>query len=109
MSPITTLGQQLQVWFDYLSFCATAAISAPVCRPYWLVVMVCSLTIGLLLIGGAIWKVISYQRKLAAALAAEEQRQAVAPPEVMEQYRWAGDNIEPGAAQASRRPPEFKQ
>ena len=98
--------KQIEGWLGYLLACWNLPMQAPACRPLWYWVMVASLAIGTLLLLWVCWRVVDYRMKLAAAVKAEERRQAIAPPEVMERFKWAGDEgIEPGEVKPSVRPP----
>lgn len=67
----------LQQWFAYVSYCAGEPMRAPVCGPFWTWAMIAVFAIGALLLMVAIWKIVSYKIKLAAARRAEQERNRV--------------------------------
>lgn len=75
---------------DYLSMCIGLPMSAPACHSLWETVMYASATIGLLLAGWFIWKLIDQKRKLAAALRAQQERERIADAATMRQHTWTG-------------------
>lgn len=99
--------KQLEAWLGYVMACLVdLPMQAPACVPVWYWVMVACLVIGA---GTLVWIWRGYRRHrkdIAARKAAEEYAKEVAPPEVMAQHRWAGDDaIAPHDAQLSVRPP----
>lgn len=83
-------------WQRYIEACLGLPIATPNCRPVWEWVMIAGFTIGGLLLAWVIWQFISYRLKLAAALRAQAEREAIAPPEVMDAYKVkeVGDLVE---------------
>jgi len=61
-------------WAAYASVCIGRPIQAPACRPFWNLAMFAFLGIGALVVLVIAWRVVSYRRKLAAALRAEQDR-----------------------------------
>ena len=85
----------------YIDWCLNAEIQTPVCRPFWMWVMIASLGVGALAVVWITIEVISYRLKLAAALRAEAYRASVADEDTMRAHRWEGDKAYQGD-----RPPE---
>ncbi len=73
---------------DYLGMCATLPISAPACYAFWENVMYGSYSIGILLAGWFVWKLVDQKQKFAAALRAEQERARVADTAVMREHTW---------------------
>jgi hypothetical protein len=79
-------------WWIYVTWCMEADIRAPICRPFWTWVLIGCAASGFL---GLVWivvKIVSYRIKLAAAIRAEEARNAADGPEIIRQQVWQGDN-----------------
>jgi len=92
-------------WANYASACIEQPIQAPACRPFWTLAMFALFGIGALVVLVIAWRVVSYRRKLAAALRAEQERAAV-DHEAIAARRWDGDkaySAELGAEEVERR------
>lgn len=87
------LIQQADRLFQYVMMCSNLPMTAPACRPLWMIVVYVCAAAGTLLLLWAIWQIISYRLKYAAALRAQAAREAIAAPEVMASARFteAGD------------------
>jgi hypothetical protein len=95
----------LQQWFEYVSYCAGEPMQAPVCRPFWTWAMIAVFAIGALLLIVAVWKIVSYKMKLAAARQAERRRAHV-DTDAIAQRSWDGDkaySAELGGDEVERR------
>jgi hypothetical protein len=92
-------------WATYASVCIEQPIQAPACRPFWTLAMFAFFGIGALVVLVIAWRVVSYRRKLAAALRAEQERAKV-NYDAIAARRWDGDNAisaEIGAGEVERR------
>lgn len=76
---------------SWILSCWRSPIGSLACFQFWYWVMVISIVIGLALLLAIAWRIWDYRRKLAAALAAEERRQAV-DHEAIAAMRWTGDD-----------------
>lgn len=81
----------IERWWAYIDWCLKAEIHAPVCQPFWSWATGALLGIVILAVVWAVAKFISYRIKLAAALRAEEEREAVADEDTMREHTWDGD------------------
>ena len=63
-------------WWAYADWCLRADIQAPVCKPFWMWASIVLVVTGVLLLAWVAARIISYRRKLAAALKAEAERQS---------------------------------
>jgi hypothetical protein len=92
-------------WATYASVCIEQPIQAPACRPFWTLAMFAFLGIGALVVLVIAWRVVSYRRKLAAALRAEQDRAKI-DHDAIAARRWDADkayNTELGAKEVERR------
>jgi hypothetical protein len=92
-------------WVSYASACIEQPIQAPACRPFWTLAMFAFLGIGALVVLVITWRVLSYRRKLAAALRAEQKRAEV-DHDAIAARRWDVDkaySTELGAEEVERR------
>jgi hypothetical protein len=80
----------LQQWFTYISYCAGEPMHALACRPFWIWTMIAVLATGALLLIVAVWKIVSYKIKLAAAWQAKRLRAHV-DSDAIAQRSWDGD------------------
>jgi hypothetical protein len=64
-------------WATYASVCFGQPIQAPACRPFWTLAMYAFLGIGALVVLVIARRVVSYRRKLGAALRAERDRATI--------------------------------
>jgi len=77
-------------WATYASVCIEQPIQAPACRPFWTLAMFAFFGIGALVVLVIAWRIVSYRRKLAAALRAELERAEV-NHDAIAARRWNGD------------------
>jgi len=77
-------------WATYASVCIEQPIQAPACRPFWTLAMFAFFEIGALVVLVIAWRVVSYRRKLAAALRAEQERAKV-DHDAIAARRWDAD------------------
>jgi hypothetical protein len=92
-------------WATYASVCIEQPIQAPACRPFWTLAMFAFFGIGALVVLVIAWRVLSYRRKLAAALRAEQARAEV-DHDAIAARRWDVDkaySTELGAEEVERR------
>ena len=92
-------------WATYASICIQQPNQAPACRPFWALAMFALFGIGALVVLVIAWRVVSYRRKLAAALRAEEKRAEV-DHDAIAAHRWDADKVygtELGAEEVERR------
>lgn len=97
--------KELQQWSIQLSSCFGQPMQAPECRPFWIWIMLGLFATGAIAIGYAVWKIISYQLKLAAALKAQAERERV-DRDAIEGSKWQGDEAyiaELGGEEVERR------
>ncbi len=87
------LLQMFDRWIGHLGMCSTLPIGAPACRSLWEWIMYLSAALGATLAAWAVWRIVDYRFKLAAALRAETERQRVADADTMRAHTWveAGD------------------
>jgi hypothetical protein len=90
MATLKSWWNYLEQVFAYASFCIQQPIQAPVCQPFWRWTMIASLALGGLVALVLLWKLISYQLKLAAARKAQAERERV-DHDAIAQARWDGD------------------
>jgi hypothetical protein len=92
-------------WATYASICIEQPIQAPTCRPFWTLSMFAFFGIGALVVLVIAWRIVSYRRKLAAALRAEQERAEV-DHDAIAARRWDADkaySTEFGAEEVERR------
>lgn len=89
----TELINQTDRLLQFVLTCLNLPMTAPLCRPLWMIVVYLAIGIGALLVIWAVWKMIDYHLKYRAALRAQAERERVAAPEIMRQHTWseAGD------------------
>ena len=80
----------LQQWAAYMGYCIEQPLQVPVCRPFWTWVMIAVLAFVAVICLVAIWKVVTYRIKLAAALKAEEARARI-DYDAIATRSWDGD------------------
>lgn len=90
------LMQMFDDWVRHLGICFNLPMAAPQCRPLWEVVMYACLAVAAVITLWLTWKWIDYRRQYAAALKAQQDREKIAEPEIMQEhlYKEAGDVIE---------------
>jgi hypothetical protein len=93
-------------WANYASVCIKLPILEPACRPFWtLAISAFFFGIGALVVLVIARRIVSYRRKLAAALRAEQERTTI-DYDAIAARRWDGDNAtgaELGAEEVERR------
>lgn len=91
----TDLLAMLSRWKQLIETCPYWPLSTPGCRGFWEFTAIAMLVIGVLVLLWVIWKLVGYELKFRAALRAQAQREAVAPPEIMDAYKFkeAGDLV----------------
>jgi hypothetical protein len=77
-------------WASYALACIEQPIQAPACRPFWTLALFAFFGIGALVVLVIAWRVVSYRRKLAAALRAEQERAKVDHDAIADR-RWDAD------------------
>ena len=82
--------ETLEQWFVYVSYCAGQPMQAPVCKTFWIWVMVAVFTVGALLLAAVLWKIAAHKLKLATALKAERERARVDSAAIAARS-WDGD------------------
>ena len=80
----------LQQWGAYVSYCFEQPIQTPICKPFWTWAMIGLSAFSALMALVIVWKVISYKRKLAAALRAQAERERI-DEDAIEAKKWEGD------------------
>lgn len=96
MPMLNTWWNALEQIFTYGSFCLSQPMQAPVCRPFWIVLMIGAFAFSALAILIVIWNRVSYRRKLAAALRAQQVRDQMPDEETLSKVRWGGDKAYSG-------------
>jgi hypothetical protein len=95
----------VKLWAVYFSYCTEQPIEAPGCSFFWTVTLSAFLGTGALIALVIVWKVVSYRRKLAVALRAQEERDKVDYDAIADR-RWDANkaySAELGAAEVERR------
>lgn len=77
--------------WEYLFWCIQAEISAPVCRPFWIGVLITSFALAGLIASWMLWALFSEWRKRRAAVRARELRDRI-DVEAIAAARWNGDD-----------------
>ena len=91
MATLKSWWNYLEQLFAYASYCIQQPIQAPACQPFWRWTMIASLALGGLVALVLLWKLISYQLKLAAARKAQAERERI-DYDAIARARWDGDN-----------------
>lgn len=92
-------------WVNYAWYCVEQPISAPACRQFWTLAMYAFFGIAAVTVVAIIWRIVSYRRKLAAALRAEQEREKI-DYDAIAARSWNADkaySTDLGAAEVERR------
>lgn len=98
----------LSRWKQLVEACPFWPLSTPGCRGFWEFTAATMLVIGALGLLWIIWKLVDHELKFRAALRAQAQREAIAPPEIMDAYKikevgdLIGDATDPKLAEKIR-------
>lgn len=95
MKGIPELWQELVGLALYVFDCLQGPISRYACGPVWTWVVVFSVMLAGVIFIAVLWSVWRYYADWHDAMEAQKAREAVAPPEVMEQHTWIGDQADP--------------
>ena len=89
-------GQQwFAQWFAYLAACLDLPMTAPVCRPFWIWIVIATSGLAVSLALWLLWRIISYKLKWRAALRAQAERDKINYEEI-ERVKWVGDSAYQG-------------
>ena len=106
MNAVNGLWNVLQQIYVYVSFCVSSPLQAPVCRPFWTWTLITTFSLCALFLVTLVWKVVAYRSGLAAALAAQRERERIADEATMSNARWDDEkaySAELGAEEIDRR------
>ena len=90
MDGIRNVQAWIEPWLAYLNYCFNHEPFSPVCGAFWQRAIIGVVIIGVIVVCGAALKYFSYRRKYAAALRAEEERNAI-DEEAIKAHSWTGE------------------
>ena len=89
---IEQFWEQLKRLSIYAQYCAGSDLHAPVCRDFWLWIVVISFSIGIFILGPIANRVIKEQLEFYRNKKRLEARAIVADYDTMDEHRWKGDD-----------------
>lgn len=95
MRVIDAFQQWFAQWFAYIGSCLDLPMTAPVCRPLWMWILIATSTFAGALLLWILWRVIDYKLKWRAALRAQAERDRIDYEEI-ERMKWVGDKAYSG-------------
>jgi len=88
---LTAVTELINRWWAYVEFCLEAALTAPVCRPFWTWSVIALLGLGAVTCVAIAWRYLSWRHQHKVAQRAYEQRMSVADEATMQAARWNAD------------------